>query len=121
MDVSPYKSKRLLGQLALVPKLQDFSWGLGNNLGFKNNRTLELNLEIYTYDKATVSQFLVGIPKEAIKEVEELGKSFLPDVPNWSDNAPNPWINLVIPEPSASEPATEEDREMASEDLSFNL
>lgn len=115
------KSKRLLGQLAFVLKLRDFSWGRGYNWGFENYRTLELNSEIYTYDKAIVSPFFVRIPEKAIKEVEELGKSFLPDVPDWSDNAPNLWRSLMIPEPLASEPAAEEDRETASEDLSFNL
>jgi hypothetical protein len=105
----------------LVSKLQDFSWGRGYNWGFENNRTLELSPEIYTYDKATVSPFLVGIPEEVIKKVEELGKSFLPNVPDWSDNAPNPWRSLVNPEPSASELAAEEDRKTASKDLSFNL
>jgi hypothetical protein len=70
------KSKCLLGQLAFVPKLRDFCWGWCYSWGFENYRTLELNPEIYTYDKAIVCPFLVGIPEEAIKEVEELGKNF---------------------------------------------
>jgi hypothetical protein len=62
--------------------LRDFSWGRGYNWRFEHYRTLKLNPEIYTYDKATVSPFLVGILEEAIKEVKELGKNFLPDVPD---------------------------------------
>lgn len=38
------KSKRLLGQLAFVPKLWDFSWGQGFNWRFEKYLTLELNL-----------------------------------------------------------------------------
>jgi hypothetical protein len=62
-----------------------------------------MNPNIYTFDPATISPFLVGIPKEAIDEVEELGKSFLPNVPDWSDDAPDPWKSLVISDPNAEE------------------
>jgi hypothetical protein len=33
----------------------------------------------------------MGISDEAIKEIEEFGQSFMPDVPNWGSDAPNPF------------------------------
>jgi hypothetical protein len=71
-----------LQQLSFVPKLRDSVWGWGFSCGFKSFRSLVINPDIYTFDPATVSPLLVGVPEEAIDEVEELGPSFLPDVPN---------------------------------------
>jgi hypothetical protein len=39
-----------------------------------------------------------------IEKVEEFGKNFLPDVPDWSDNAPDPWRSMVISKPRTLEP-----------------
>ncbi|XP_062145910.1 uncharacterized protein LOC133853903 [Alnus glutinosa] len=38
----------------------------------------------------TVDPTLVGFPEEAINEMEEFGKDFMPDVPNWGLDAPVP-------------------------------
>jgi len=32
---------------------------------------------------------LVGFPEEAILEMEEFGKDFMPDVPSWGDDTPD--------------------------------
>jgi hypothetical protein len=75
-----------------------------------------MNPDIYTFDLATVNPLLAGVPKEVIDEVEELGQSFLPDVPDWSDDAPDPWKSLVIFEPNV-----EEGQETETEDLTSTL
>lgn len=76
------KSKHLLQQLSFVPKLWNFVYGRGFSWGLKSIRSLVMNPDIYTFVSATVSPLLAGVPENAIDEVEELGPSFLPDVPD---------------------------------------
>jgi hypothetical protein len=33
----------------------------------------------------------MGIPGEVVREIWEFGKSFMPDVANWDEDAPNPF------------------------------
>jgi hypothetical protein len=88
-DTDRAKLKRYLKQLSYVPHLQDHSWARGCNWGFKNFRTLVTNPQ-YKFDPKTVAPTLVGFPEEAILEMEEFGKDFMPDVPSWGDDAPDP-------------------------------
>jgi DNA repair exonuclease SbcCD ATPase subunit len=78
------KLKRYLKQLSYVPFLRDQSWARGCNWGFENFRTLVTNSK-YKFDPETV-----GFPEEAILEMDEFGKEFMPDVPSWGDDAPDP-------------------------------
>jgi hypothetical protein len=54
---------------------------LGFNWGFKNFRTLAKNPQ-YKIDPESVGPLLVGIPDEVIKEMEDFGQDFMPDVPS---------------------------------------
>jgi hypothetical protein len=44
----------------------------------------------YKFDPETVGPQLVGFPDEAVQEMEEFGKEFMPDVPSWGANTPDP-------------------------------
>jgi hypothetical protein len=33
----------------------------------------------------------MGIPGEVVREIWEFGKSFMPNVANWDEDAPNPF------------------------------
>jgi hypothetical protein len=57
--------------------------------GFENFQTLTTNPQ-YKFNPNIVGQLLVGILDEAIKEMEEFGKSFMPDVLIWGSDTPNP-------------------------------
>jgi chromosome segregation ATPase len=80
-DVGQAKLKRYLKQLSYVPFLRDQSWARGFNWGFENFRTLVTNPK-YKFDPETVGPQLVGFPNEAVQEMEEFGKEFMPDVPS---------------------------------------
>jgi len=42
---------------------------------------------------------LVGFPEEAILEMDEFGKDFMPDVPSWDIDAPDPREDpLMVPQ-----------------------
>jgi hypothetical protein len=84
------KTKRYLKLLSYVPYLRDQSWGQGFNWGFENFQNLATNPQ-YKFDLATVGQLLVGIPDEAVQAMEEFGLNFMPDVPSWGANTPNPY------------------------------
>jgi uncharacterized small protein (DUF1192 family) len=88
-DADRVKLKRYQKQLSYAPHLRDLSWSRGCHWGFENFRTLVMNPQ-YKFDPETVSPMLVGFPEEAIQEMEEFGKEFMPDVPNWGLDAPNP-------------------------------
>jgi uncharacterized small protein (DUF1192 family) len=88
-DTDRAKLKRYLKQLSYVPHLRDHSWARGCHWGFENFRTLVTNPQ-YKFDPATVSPMLVGFPEEAILEMDDFGKDFMPDVPSWGDDAPDP-------------------------------
>lgn len=83
------KLKRYLKQLSYVPFLRDQSWARGFNWGFKNFRTLVTNPQ-YKFDPETVGPQLVGFPDEAVQEMEEFGLDFMPDVPSWDADTPDP-------------------------------
>jgi hypothetical protein len=72
-----------------VPFLWDQSWARGCNWGFENFQTLVTNPQ-YRFDPETVGPQLVGFPEEAILEMDEFGKDFMPDVLSWGDDAPDP-------------------------------
>jgi uncharacterized small protein (DUF1192 family) len=80
-DTDRAKLKHYLKQLSYVPFLRDQSWGRGCNWGFENFRTLVTNPQ-YKFDPQTVGPLLVGFPEEAILEMEEFGKDFMPDIPS---------------------------------------
>jgi hypothetical protein len=88
-DAGQAKLKRYLKQLSYVPFLRDQSWARGCNWGLENFQTLVTNPK-YKFDLETVGPQLVGFPEEAILEMEEFGKEFMPDVPSWGDDAPDP-------------------------------
>lgn len=88
-DTDRAKLKRYLKQLSYVPHIRDHSWARGCHWGFENFRTLVTNPQ-YKFDPATVDPMLVGFPEEALQEMENFGKDFMPDVPNWNIDAPNP-------------------------------
>lgn len=88
-DADRTKLKRYLKQLSYVSFLRDQSWARGCNWGFKNFQTLVTNPQ-YKFDPETVGPQLVGFPEEAILEMEEFGKDFMPNVPSWGDDAPDP-------------------------------
>ena len=88
-DADRAKLKRYQKQLSYAPYLRDQSWGRGCHWGFENFRTLVTNPQ-YKFDPETVDPMLVGFPEEAIDEMEEFGKDFMPDVPNWGLDAPVP-------------------------------
>jgi hypothetical protein len=50
---------------------------------------LAKNLQ-YKFDPDTVGPLLVGILDEAIKEIEDFGQDFMPDVPSWGFVTPKP-------------------------------
>jgi hypothetical protein len=60
------KSKCIPWQLSFLPKLRDFSWGQGFIWGFESYRTLEMNPEIYTFDRATVSPYWLGYQRRLL-------------------------------------------------------
>jgi hypothetical protein len=62
--------------------------GLGIQLGFENFRTLVTNPK-YKFDPETVGPHLVGFPNEAVQEMEDFGKEFMPDVPSWGADTPD--------------------------------
>jgi len=101
-DTDRAKLKRYLKQLSYVRHLRDQSWALGCNWGFENFRTLVTNPQ-YKFDPETVGPMLVGFPEEAILEMEEFGKDFMPDVPSWGDDAPDPSRDLVFEQQPISE------------------
>jgi uncharacterized small protein (DUF1192 family) len=88
-DTDRAKLERYLKQLSYVPHLRDHSWAWGCHWGFENFRTLVTNPQ-YKFDPATVSPMLVGFPEEAVLEMDDFGKDFMPDVPSWGDDAPDP-------------------------------
>jgi len=88
-DAGQAKLKRYLKQLSYVPFLRNQSWARGCNWGFENFRTLVTNPK-YKFNPETVGPQLVGFPEEAILEMDEFGKEFMPDVPSWGDDAPDP-------------------------------
>jgi uncharacterized small protein (DUF1192 family) len=88
-DAGQAKLKSYLKQLSYVPFLRDQSWGRGFNWGFENFRTLLKNSQD-KFDLETVGPLVVGIPEEAIQEMEEFGKKFMPDVPSWGADTPDP-------------------------------
>jgi chromosome segregation ATPase len=88
-DAGQAKLKRYLKQLSYVLFLRDQSWARGCNWGFENFQTLVTNSK-YKFDPETVGPQLVGFPEEAILEMDEFGKEFMPDVPSWGDDAPDP-------------------------------
>jgi uncharacterized small protein (DUF1192 family) len=88
-DTDRAKLKRYLKQLSYAPHLRDQSWARGCHWGFENFRTLVTNPQ-YKFDPKTVGPMLVGFPEEAILEMDEFGKDFMPDVPNWDVDAPDP-------------------------------
>jgi hypothetical protein len=79
-----------------------------------------MNPSVYKYNPKTVSNLLVGIPDEEVTKISEFGKDFMPDVPDWSGNAPNPWQSIVVHVPSTFEASIEDDREEASESMSLD-
>lgn len=79
-----------------------------------------MNPSVYKYDPKTVSNLLVGISDEKVTKILEFGKDFMLDVPDWSENAPNPQQSIVVHEPSTSEAPTEDDQEEASEGMSLD-
>jgi hypothetical protein len=88
-DAGQAKLKSYLKQLSYVPFLRDQSWGRGFKWGFENFRTLLKNSQD-KFDLETVGPLVVGIPEEAIQEMEEFGKKFMPDVPSWGADTPDP-------------------------------
>jgi hypothetical protein len=44
----------------------------------------------YKFDPETVGPLLVGIQGEAVQEMEDFGKEFMPDVPSWGADTPDP-------------------------------
>jgi uncharacterized small protein (DUF1192 family) len=88
-DADRAKLNRYLKQLSYVPFLRDQSWARGCNWGFENFQTLVTNPQ-YKFDPETVGPQLVGFPKREIIEMDEFGKDFMPDVPSWDDDAPDP-------------------------------
>jgi hypothetical protein len=88
-DVGQAKLKRYLKQLSYVAFLRDQSWGRGFNWGFENFRTLLMNSQD-KFDLETVGPLVVRIPEEAVQEMEEFGKEFMPDVPSWGADTPDP-------------------------------
>jgi hypothetical protein len=44
----------------------------------------------YKFDLNTVGPLLVGILDEEIQEMEDFGKEFMPDVPSWGTDTPDP-------------------------------
>jgi uncharacterized small protein (DUF1192 family) len=88
-DADRAKLKRYLKQLSYVPFLRDQSWARGCNWGFENFQTLVTNPQ-YKFDPETVGPQLVGFPERAILEMDEFSKDFMPDVPSWDDDAPDP-------------------------------
>jgi len=88
-DAGQAKLKHYLKQLSYVPFLRDQSSARGCNWGFKNFQTLVTNPK-YKFDPETVGPQLVGFLEEAILEMEEFGKEFMPDVLSWGDDAPDP-------------------------------
>jgi hypothetical protein len=72
-DTGQAKMKRYLKQLSYVPFLRDQRWARGFNRGFKNFQTLVKNPQ-YKFDPETVGPHLVGIPDEAVQEMDDFGK-----------------------------------------------
>jgi hypothetical protein len=56
----------------------------------------------YKFDPSTVGPLLVGITDEAIKEMEEFGQDFMPDVPSWGFVTPNPFNDPLEDEDNAA-------------------
>jgi len=44
----------------------------------------------YKFEPETVGPLLVGIPDEAVQEMEDFGKEFMPDVLSWGTDTPDP-------------------------------
>jgi hypothetical protein len=44
----------------------------------------------YKFDPETVGPQLVGFPEEAVQEMEEFGKEFMPNVPSWGPETADP-------------------------------
>lgn len=88
------KTKRYLKQPSYVPFLRDQSWGRGFNWGFKNFQTLATKPQ-NKFDPTTVGPLLVGIPDEAIKEMEEFGVDVMSDVLSWGSVTSNPYDDLL--------------------------
>jgi hypothetical protein len=88
-DAGQVKLKRYLKQLSYVPFLRDQSWARGFNWGLKNFRTLVMNPK-YKFDPETVGPHLVGFLDEAVQDMEDFGKEFMPDVPSWGADIPDP-------------------------------
>jgi TPP-dependent trihydroxycyclohexane-1,2-dione (THcHDO) dehydratase len=44
----------------------------------------------YRFDPETVGPLLVRILDEAIKEMEDFDQEFMPDVPSWGTDTPDP-------------------------------
>jgi hypothetical protein len=88
-DAGQAKLKRYLKQLSYVPFLRDQCWAQGFNWGFEKFQTLVTNPK-YKFDPETVGPHLLGFPDEAVQEMEDFGKEFMPDVPSWGADTPNP-------------------------------
>jgi hypothetical protein len=101
------KAKRYLKQLSLVPWLRDLGWARGFIWGFENYRTLVLNPQCFNFCPETVSHALLGIPDEAIHELEQMGVDHFPDVPEWGESATSPWEVGLSPLHSTSEPTSD--------------
>jgi hypothetical protein len=113
-----YKSKLLKKQLALVPWLQGLSWGRGSNWGFESLRTMLLHLEVFEVDPETVTPDLIRMPEAAIDELQTLGVEFFPDVEDWTEDAPNPYLDDLTSGPSISDctPENEDAEEVEAGD-----
>jgi hypothetical protein len=88
-DAGQAKLKCYLKQLSYVPFLRDQSWARGFNWGFENFQTLVKNPQ-YKFNPETVGPHLVGFSDEAVQEMDDFGKEFMPDVPSWGANTPDP-------------------------------
>jgi hypothetical protein len=44
----------------------------------------------YKFDPETVGLLLVGIPDEAVQEMEDFGKEFMPNGPSCGSDTPDP-------------------------------
>ncbi len=49
----------------------------------------------YKFEPETVGPLLVGIPDEAVQEMEDFGKEFMPDVLSWGADTPDPREDLL--------------------------
>jgi hypothetical protein len=112
-----YKSKvrQYLKQLTFVPLLRDLAWAQVFNWGFENFKNLVLNPDRFNFLPKIMSPIFLRVPDQGIFELKDMGVEDVPDVLDWSQNAPSPQRTYVPPHPSTSEPlfdmATEGDED----------